>query len=72
SIIPLDSNLSIPESYLPNIDQASIAENSNGRAKNRKSRSKGESTIHKPTKKVEELSNLLVLIEQNRKETEEA
>ncbi|CAG8851615.1 21087_t:CDS:1, partial [Gigaspora margarita] len=39
-MIPLDSNLSIPESCLPNIDQASIAKNSNGWAKNRKSRSK--------------------------------
>ncbi|CAJ0844823.1 5751_t:CDS:1 [Entrophospora sp. SA101] len=42
--IPPDRNLSIPESRLPNIDQASITENSivtsDKRVKNRKSRSK--------------------------------
>ncbi|CAJ0757054.1 18567_t:CDS:2 [Entrophospora sp. SA101] len=30
SIAPLNQDLSIPESHLPNIDQANIAENSNG------------------------------------------
>src|SRR6185369_1757304 len=30
SITPLNQDLSIPESHLPNIDQANIAENSNG------------------------------------------
>ena len=44
SMLPLDQNLSIPESHLPNIDQASITENStvtpDKRVKNKKSRSK--------------------------------
>ncbi|CAJ0648357.1 12808_t:CDS:2 [Entrophospora sp. SA101] len=70
-------NLSIPESRLPNIDQASIAENSivtsDKQVKNRKSRSfRDKSTIHKPTKKVGGKDDLYTLIERNCKETEEA
>ncbi|CAJ0844516.1 12720_t:CDS:1 [Entrophospora sp. SA101] len=77
SMIPLDWNLSIPESRLPNIDQASIAENSivtsDKQVKNRKSRSfRDKSTIHKPTKKVGGKDDLYTLIERNCKETEEA
>ena len=46
SMVPLDQNLSIPESHLPNIDQVSITENSivtsDKLVKNRKSRSKSD------------------------------
>ncbi|CAG8625933.1 9106_t:CDS:2, partial [Diversispora eburnea] len=72
-------NLSIPKSHLPNIDQASIVENSNASASSRATSFQlkahvinGVDTVNKLTKKVGGGDGMYVIIECERREAEEA